>query len=63
LLRSQRLGLGLSDLVQKTGLSRNALWYIRSGHLETIRFSSLSRISEVLECEPYELLKPIELRR
>ncbi|EEI25459.1 helix-turn-helix domain-containing protein [Lentilactobacillus hilgardii] len=60
LIRSQRLGLNLTGLIKKSGLSRNSLSYIRNGHARKIAFLTLEKIAQALECEPYELLKPVD---
>tara|TARA_B100000678_G_scaffold83928_1_gene69731 strand:- start:2592 stop:2816 length:225 start_codon:yes stop_codon:yes gene_type:complete len=44
------------DLAERIGLSETQLSLFRSNKVKGIRFSTLSRLCLVLECEPGELL-------
>lgn len=60
-LRKNRLHLNDSLIHEKTGISRSTLLSISKSETKMIQFSVLERLSKALECEPYELLKPIKL--
>lgn len=49
-------GMSGKDLAQKVGLSETQLSLFRSNKVKGIRFSTLSRLCLVLDCEPGELL-------
>ena len=53
-----RRGMTLTELSQRVGLSIVNLSILKNGHAKAIRFSTLTRLCEVLDCQPGDLLKP-----
>lgn len=49
-------GISGKDVAQKVGISETQLSLFRSGKVRGIRFSTLSRLCLVLDCQPGELL-------
>lgn len=50
-------GISVSELAREVGISRANMSNLKFGHVRAIRFSTLDRICEVLECQPGDLLK------
>lgn len=44
------------ELAQYVGITEQNISLIRSGHVKGIRFSTLQRICEFLDCQPGDLL-------
>jgi putative transcriptional regulator len=51
-----RRKMSLTELSQKVGLTLANLSILKQGHARAIRFSTLEKICEVLECQPGDLL-------
>ena len=51
--------MSLSELSEAIGLSLTNLSLLKTGHARGVRFNSLDKICEVLECQPGELLSHI----
>lgn len=51
-----RRGMTGKQLAQRMGISETQLSQFRSGKVRGIRFSTLARMCEALECTPGELL-------
>jgi putative transcriptional regulator len=49
-------GLTLTDLAARVGLTLANLSVLKNGHARAIRFSTLSALCEVLDCQPGDLL-------
>ncbi len=47
----------LSDLADKIGITKANLSILKTGKGKAIRFSTLQRICEVLECTPGDILE------
>ncbi|MEQ8406320.1 MAG: helix-turn-helix transcriptional regulator [Oceanicaulis sp.] len=45
------------DLAERIGVSEVALSQIKTGKIKGVRFETLARICEALECEPGDLLR------
>jgi len=55
-LMKQR-SLSGKELAQKIGLTEANVSLLKSGKVKGIRFSTLDKICEVLECEPGDIIK------
>lgn len=44
------------DLATRIGLSEQQLSQLRQGHVKGVRFETLDKICEVLDCKPGDLL-------
>ncbi len=44
------------ELAQRVGLTEANLSLLKNGHVKGIRFGTLERLCEVLQCQPGELL-------
>jgi putative transcriptional regulator len=51
-----RRKISLTELSQRVGLTMANLSILKQGHARAIRFSTLEKICEVLECQPGDLL-------
>ncbi|HLP00201.1 MAG TPA: helix-turn-helix transcriptional regulator [Fimbriimonas sp.] len=47
----------LKDLADRVGISEVNLSQLKNGHVQGIRFGTLSRLCRELECEPGDILK------
>jgi len=45
------------DLAQRVGISEQNLSLLRTGKVKGVRFSTLERVCEVLECQPGDVLE------
>ena len=45
------------DLAQKVGITEQNLSILRTGKAKGVRFSTLEKICEVLDCQPGEILE------
>jgi putative transcriptional regulator len=52
-----RRGMTLTELAQRVGISIVNLSVLKNGHAKAIRFSTLTRLCEVLDCQPGDLLR------
>jgi putative transcriptional regulator len=55
LLLAER-GMTLTELSERVGISVVNLSILKNGHARAIRFSTLTRLCQALECQPGELL-------
>lgn len=55
-------GMTLTELSQMTGITMANLSILKNGRAKAVRFSSLTRICDALDCSPADLLD-IEPRR
>jgi putative transcriptional regulator len=49
-------GITLTELANRVGVTNVNLSILKNGRAKAIRFTTLTRICEVLECQPGELL-------
>jgi len=49
-------GMTLTELSERVGVSMVNLSILKNGHARAIRFSTLTRLCEVLDCQPGDLL-------
>jgi putative transcriptional regulator len=49
--------ISLNELALKVGISNVNLSNIKTGKINAVRFSTLNKICEVLECQPGDLLE------
>lgn len=49
--------MSLNELAERVGISNVNLSNFKTGKIRAIRFSTLEKICEVLECQPGELLE------
>lgn len=52
-------GINTTDLSEKVGITRANLTTIKSGRAKAVRFSTLDKLCETLNCQPGNLLKYI----
>lgn len=52
----ERRGMTLTELAARTDISLVNLSILKTGKARAIRFTTLTRICEVLDCQPGELL-------
>ncbi|MFF1921289.1 helix-turn-helix domain-containing protein [Streptomyces sp. NPDC058221] len=52
----QRRGMTLADLAAQVGVTNVNLSVLKNGRAKAIRFSTLTRICEALECQPGDIL-------
>ncbi len=48
------------DLAQIVGITEQNISLLKSGKVKGIRFETLAKICEVLECQPGDLLEAVE---
>ncbi|MDJ0860517.1 MAG: helix-turn-helix transcriptional regulator [Dinoroseobacter sp.] len=51
------------DLAAEIGITEQNLSLLRNGRVKGIRFATLARICEVLECQPGDLLEAVSVPR
>ena len=49
--------ISLNELAERVGISNVNLSNIKTGKISAIRFSTLEKICEVLECQPGDILE------
>ncbi|MCL2634251.1 MAG: helix-turn-helix transcriptional regulator [Oscillospiraceae bacterium] len=49
--------ISLNELAEKVGISNVNLSNIKTGKISAIRFSTLEKICEVLQCQPGDILE------
>ena len=49
-------GMTLAELAKRVGLTYANVSILKNNHARAIRFSTLSRLCEVLDCQPGDLL-------
>ena len=49
--------LSLTELSEKVGITMANLSILKQGHARAVRFSTLEKICEVLDCQPGDLLE------
>ncbi|HEY4020021.1 MAG TPA: helix-turn-helix transcriptional regulator [Pseudonocardiaceae bacterium] len=49
-------GLTLTELSERVGVTLANLSVLKNGHAKAIRFSTLAKLCEVLDCQPGDLL-------
>lgn len=49
--------MSLTELTDKVGITMANLSILKKGHAKAIRFSTLDRICEVLDCQPGDILE------
>ena len=52
----QHRGMTLAELAARVGVTNVNLSVLKNGRARAIRFSTLTRICEVLECQPGDIL-------
>ena len=53
-------GMTLTELSQRVNVTMANLSILKNGHAKAIRFTTLTRLCEVLECQPGDLLGYME---
>lgn len=53
-------GVSLNELSEKVGVTNVNLSRIKTGKVRSMRFSTLEKICESLECQPGDILKYVE---
>ncbi|MGD1009190.1 MAG: helix-turn-helix transcriptional regulator [Candidatus Aminicenantales bacterium] len=48
--------MSLTELSEKVGITMANLSILKQGHARAVRFSTLEKICDVLECQPGDLL-------
>lgn len=51
------MGISVSELAREVGISRANMSNLKFGHVRAIRFSTLDRICDVLDCQPGDIVK------
>jgi putative transcriptional regulator len=49
-------GMTLTELSERVGVTQANLSILKNGHARAIRFSTLTKLCEVLRCQPGELM-------
>ena len=49
--------ISLTDLSEKVGITMANLSILKQGHARAVRFSTLEKLCEVLDCQPGDLLE------
>ena len=49
--------MSLSELAEKVGITISNLSILKTGKAKAIRFSTLEKICEVLQCQPADILE------
>ena len=49
--------VSLNELSEKVGISNVNLSKLKNGHISAIRFSTLTALCEVLDCQPGDILE------
>ncbi len=49
--------ISLTELSEKVGITMANLSILKQGHARAVRFSTLEKICEVLDCQPGDLLE------
>jgi putative transcriptional regulator len=52
-----RRKMSLSELAEKVGITLSNLSILKTGKAKAIRFSTLEKICEVLDCQPADILE------
>jgi len=52
-------GLTLAELAERVGISYANLSILKNNHARAIRFSTLTRLCEALDCQPGDLLRHV----
>ena len=52
-----RRKMSLTELSEKVGITMANLSILKQGHARAVRFSTLEKICEVLDCQPGDLLE------
>lgn len=55
-LMMARRKMSLTELSERVGITMANLSILKQGHARAIRFSTLEKICEVLECQPGDIL-------
>ncbi len=50
-------GMTARELAQEVGITEANMSLLRTGKVKGVRFSTLEKICEILECQPGDLLK------
>ncbi len=50
-------GMTLAELAERVGIAYANLSILKNNHARAIRFSTLTRLCEALECQPGDLLR------
>ncbi len=53
-------GVGLVELAEKVGITNANMSLLKTGKVKGIRFETLSKICEVLSCQPGDILQYME---
>ena len=49
--------IGLGDLADKVGITQANLSILKNGKAKAVRFSTLEKLCEILDCQPGDILE------
>ena len=49
--------MSVTELSEKVGITMANIWILKNGKAKAIRFTTLDKICEVLECQPGDILE------
>jgi putative transcriptional regulator len=52
--------ISLTELSERVGITMSNLSILKQGHAKAVRFSTLEKICEVLDCQPGDLISFIK---
>ena len=52
--------MSVTELTEKVGLTMANISLLKNGKVKAIKFSTLSKICEVLQCQPGDILEYVE---
>ena len=55
-LAMRKKGIGLIELAQKVGITNANMSLLKNGKVKGVRFDTLNKICEILECQPGDIL-------
>ena len=55
-LAMRKKGIGLIELAEKVGITNANMSLLKNGKVKGVRFDTLSKICEILECQPGDIL-------
>lgn len=55
-LAMRKKGIGLIELAQRVGITNANMSLLKNGKVKGVRFDTLNKICEILECQPGDIL-------
>ena len=55
-LAMRKKGIGLIELAEKVGITNANMSLLKNGKVKGVRFDTLNKICEILECQPGDIL-------